>query len=321
MSNEETEEHVVRLHKEGKTTREISKVVHKNFTYIGAVLRRRFPEEYVNNNSTTTSIETQAVKLFSKGKGPIYVVRKLNIKIEEAKRLYSDYLDATNHHTLTQVYKEVGETLPIFLKLFFRIREANVGVDNVANVVELIDKIPHIENQYKEVSDNLRITIEQEHRVMNEISRLERQKTALQNYNTSLGFESVSKQQELQNLNCEVGNLRTFIQEIKNGDDYQKIRYTVEEQVKMVMNDRMMVIEMAVNAAIEALQMNLSKKSFNNPYMQIAISGYSQQEVQYLRSNVLEIAKGLFERMITDFTKSIMMDLIYQNSMRALSAK
>ncbi len=310
---------IVRLHKEGKTIREISKVVHKNFTYIGAVLRRRFPEEYVNNNCTTTSIETQAVCIFSKGKGPIYVVRKLDIKIEEAKKLYSDYLDAVYSHTLAQVYKEVGETLPIFLKFFSKIREANVSVENVANVVELIDKIPHIENQCKVVSDNLRITLEQEYSVMTEISRLKREKTALQNHNTSLGFESVSKRQELQNLKCEVGNIRAFIQEIKNGEDYQKIRHTVEEQVKMVMNDRMMVIEMAVYAAIEALQMNLAKKSFNNPYMQVAISGYSQQEVQYLRSNVLEIAKGLFERMISDFTKSIMMDLIYQNSLRALS--
>jgi hypothetical protein len=321
LTSSEIEEMIVRLHKEGRTTREISKVVRKNFTYIGAVLRRRFPEEYVNNNSTTTSIETQAVDLFAKGKGPIYAVRKLNMKIEETKKLYSNYLDATNHHTLTQVYKDVGEALPMFLKLFFKMRQANIDVDNVAKAVELVDIIPHIENQYKEKSENLRNTLEQEYSVMNEISRLEREKTALQNYNTSLGFESVSKQQELQNLNYEVGNLRTFIQEIKNGQDYQKIRLAVEEHVKRVMNDRMTVIEMAVNAAIEALQMNLAKKSFNNPYMQIAISGYSQQEVQYLRSNVLEIAKGLFERMISDFTKSIMMDLIYQNSMRALSAK
>jgi hypothetical protein len=65
--------------------------------------------------------------------------------------------------------------------------------------------------------------------------------------------------------------------------------------------------------------MNLAEKSFNNPYMQIAISGYSEQEVQYLRSNVLEIAKGLFERTIVDFTKSIMMNLIYQNGMQSLS--
>jgi ferritin len=239
----EIEELIVRLHKDGKNLREISKVVHKNFTYIGAVLRRRFPEEYVNNNSTTSSIETQAVDLFAKGKGPIYAVRKLNMKLEETKKLYSNYLDATNHHTLTQVYKEVEETLPIFLKLFFQMREANIDVENVAKVVELIDKIPHIENQYKEVSDNIRKTLEQEYCVMNEISRLKREKTALQNYNTSLSFESVSKQQELQNLNCEVGNLRTFIQEINNGEDYQKIRRTVEEHVKRVMNDRMMIIE------------------------------------------------------------------------------
>lgn len=40
----EIEEQITKLHKEGKTTKEISKVVHKNYTFIGAMLRKLFPE-------------------------------------------------------------------------------------------------------------------------------------------------------------------------------------------------------------------------------------------------------------------------------------
>ncbi len=217
----EIEELIVRLHKEGKTIREISKVVHKNFTYIGAVLRRRFPEEYVNNNCTTTSIETQAVELFAKGKGPIYAVRKLNMKIEEAKKLYSDYLDAMNYHTLTQVYKEVGETLPIFLKLFFKMREANIGVENVANVIELIDKIPYIENRYKAKSDCIQEMLWQEQSIANEINRLQKQIDVLQSYLSSLSFVAENKRREIQNLNYEIDSLKKIIEKIKKGEDYQ----------------------------------------------------------------------------------------------------
>ena len=46
--------------------REISKMIHKNFTYIGAVLRKRFPEEYIDN--CRTNRETQALKVFTEKK-------------------------------------------------------------------------------------------------------------------------------------------------------------------------------------------------------------------------------------------------------------
>jgi YesN/AraC family two-component response regulator len=58
----EIEELIVQLHNEGKTMREIAKVVHKNFTYIGAILRRRFPEEFIDNSKSNK--ETKALKLF-----------------------------------------------------------------------------------------------------------------------------------------------------------------------------------------------------------------------------------------------------------------
>jgi len=57
----EIEELIVQLHNQGKTMRDIAKVVHKNFTYIGAILRR-FPEEFIDNSKSNK--ETKALKLF-----------------------------------------------------------------------------------------------------------------------------------------------------------------------------------------------------------------------------------------------------------------
>jgi hypothetical protein len=48
VTTAEIEEQIAKLHEEGKTSKYISGVVHKNFTYIGAVLRKRFPEEYAD---------------------------------------------------------------------------------------------------------------------------------------------------------------------------------------------------------------------------------------------------------------------------------
>ena len=79
----EVEELIVQLHKEGKTMRAISKVIHKNFTYIGAVLRKRFPEEYTD--SCTMNKETQALKLFTEKRTPTQVAIELGSSTDETE--------------------------------------------------------------------------------------------------------------------------------------------------------------------------------------------------------------------------------------------
>jgi len=58
VSADEIEERIAELHRERKTSKEISKIVHKNFTFIGAVLRKRFPEEYPNTENSEENKET-----------------------------------------------------------------------------------------------------------------------------------------------------------------------------------------------------------------------------------------------------------------------
>lgn len=70
----EKEELVKQLYREGKTIREIAKVVHMSFTDIAAIIRKETGESNKdNNNKPTMTKETEVVKLFKKGKTPLEV--------------------------------------------------------------------------------------------------------------------------------------------------------------------------------------------------------------------------------------------------------
>ncbi len=132
-SSAEIEEQIVRLHKEGKTSHEISKVVRKNFTCIGAVLRRRFPDEYgSNDNSKTISKETQALKLFKKGKDLVCVVTKLDMKPEDVRKLYLEFLSLQGLPSLTDMHNELGNTLPSFVQAYKKIIQSGIGIDKAS---------------------------------------------------------------------------------------------------------------------------------------------------------------------------------------------
>jgi hypothetical protein len=68
VSIDEIEDRIAELHREGKATRQIAADVHKNLTFVGSILRKRFPEEY--STEVTMSKETQALKLFSSKRTP-----------------------------------------------------------------------------------------------------------------------------------------------------------------------------------------------------------------------------------------------------------
>ena len=81
VTRAEKEKQVIQLRKEGKNYKEISKKVQMNYTDIGSILRREFPEEYADK-IPVLSIEIQALKLFSEGKTLVEVAIQLDVKPE-----------------------------------------------------------------------------------------------------------------------------------------------------------------------------------------------------------------------------------------------
>ncbi len=228
VSSSEIEELIVQLHKEGQNIREISKNnrVHKNFTYIGAVLKKRFPEEYPKeDNSKKTSQETQAIILFSKEKDLVYVTTHLDMKPEDVKRLYLEYLDLKGLYDLTKFYHEQRGQFLSFVQFYNDIKSKGISTLKVIGLAELVDKIPGVEVQFKEKSESIQGMLQQEQSIAQEINRLENTVITFQKYISTLNFEYENKQNEIQNLNYEIDTLKKQIEEIKRKPEYQNMLF------------------------------------------------------------------------------------------------
>ncbi len=171
VTNAEIEELIVKLHKEGKGTREISKVVHKNFTYVGAVLKRRFPEEYVDNNPSLSK-ETQAIKMFSEKKTPTQVTIALNITPSECESYYANFWRLERQYELYQIYRDNKPGLREFIRFYKELKKRNVttrkGFDEILEIVDnnneineeletMRKRMPQLLNSLNSTNDGVRV--------------------------------------------------------------------------------------------------------------------------------------------------------------------
>jgi hypothetical protein len=140
VTSDEIEERIVELHKEGKTSKEISKVVHKNFTLIGAVLRKRFPEEYADNGSGTITKETQALKLFSLRKTPTQAAIELNETPDSIEKYFMDFWRLQRMYSLYNIYRENKKAIPNILRLYNSLEKKRIRPNMYDEVADLIEQ-------------------------------------------------------------------------------------------------------------------------------------------------------------------------------------
>lgn len=95
----EKEKHVIQLHTDGKTIRQISKEVHMAFRDISQIIKaydkKSRSENTIENNEINKnqhikklSIGNRAFKLFQKNKNPIKVAIELNIIYQEVDKYW-----------------------------------------------------------------------------------------------------------------------------------------------------------------------------------------------------------------------------------------
>ena len=153
----ETEELIVQLHKEGKTMREISKMIHKNFTYIGAVLKKRFPEEYTD--SCPMNRETQALKLFTEKRTPTQVAIELGSSTDETEKFYTNFWRLEGLYELYNIYIDYTRNLKEFLHFLNQLRERKIttrrGFNKVLKIIDNNKTMKELENFKTSISSEI----------------------------------------------------------------------------------------------------------------------------------------------------------------------
>jgi hypothetical protein len=128
LNKQDKEELVIRLHKEGKTIREIAAAAHLSFTDIGVIIRKLDGRDKDDGSKDikdikTKSADTKALFLFANGKKPIDVAIELDLSASEVQNMLDEYWALNDLHELAFVYNEIKTFLPSFLKLFHCLKE------------------------------------------------------------------------------------------------------------------------------------------------------------------------------------------------------
>jgi hypothetical protein len=159
----EKEKRIIALNKENKNSREISKLTRSSFGTIGRVLEKARNEEKALAQRRTMMEEetqagaryTQAMNMFSRGKSPIDVAKKIaGMKADEILAIHVDYLKLNNAKELARIYVKARPYVSSLLRLYERMREENIkqedlvySLKNFKDLRILIDKILSSTNQ------------------------------------------------------------------------------------------------------------------------------------------------------------------------------
>jgi ferritin len=212
-TQEEKETLVIELYKQGKTRREIAKEVHMSFSPISDIIKRFEGVETKEEN--LLSKETKALKLFSsRGKDLVCIATKLDMKPEDVKRLYLEYLNLKGLDDLTKFYYEQGDQFLPFVQFYNYLRSKGISTLKVIGLAELVDKIPYVESNFKEKSDSIQGMLEQAQSIAKEIHRVQNIEAALQKNISWLDSISNNKQQEIQYLNNEIEKVKKQYEEM-----------------------------------------------------------------------------------------------------------
>ena len=116
LTKKQKKELVIKLYEEGKTTREIAKIVKISLRDIGVILREynREPEP-----KPPKSDHAQAFQLFSKGKNLIQVSIALDLPFDHVRQYFIEYLDLEGMFDFVNVLKNY----PSFIRFFVQIAD------------------------------------------------------------------------------------------------------------------------------------------------------------------------------------------------------
>jgi transcriptional regulator with XRE-family HTH domain len=129
LSKRELYNEIIRLRQQGKTYREIAKILHVSPSQISAALK-----EFEGTN--TEPSQTKAYRMFLKGKRPIDVAIALGIGDEQTTRFWKEYLILTGHYRLLKIGEELKGKFQSFFNIYNAIKRKGLTIEEVEEQVK-----------------------------------------------------------------------------------------------------------------------------------------------------------------------------------------
>lgn len=154
LSKPEKKALVIRLYKEGKTFKEIAQIVRISPRDIGRIIN-----EYTGEKTTiyAKSNTSKAYALFLKGKSPIEVAIKLDLKYEEVMKAYNEYLNLQSMRSAETIYRNYKNYLTQILQIIDKIICGEIMVEEFNQFCKYICDIPMLQRKEGELRHKINI--------------------------------------------------------------------------------------------------------------------------------------------------------------------
>jgi hypothetical protein len=154
----EKEELVTKMHREGKTLRDIAAAAHMSFSDISKINRRIDGLDSNNDlDPSSKSKSTQALYLFEQGKKPIDVAIQLDIPYIEVEDLQQEFWALKSLYDLACMFIDIKNDLTPFVKLY-RLLKKNKMLDEktISKFIKYADEeLPALENKFQKLSGDV----------------------------------------------------------------------------------------------------------------------------------------------------------------------
>jgi hypothetical protein len=166
LSRKEKEKLVIQLAEEGKTTREIEKLVHISLLDIGKIIHKVTGDEVPSHEDKEKELEKEkqrklkplspyarAFQMFKDKKSLADVTIELDIKSSAVSNFYNDYLCLLRMNSLVTMYKELKKDFPLLLYLYRRTKEEGLNKQDITELLQNHNKLIDL-NEQVEFYDN-----------------------------------------------------------------------------------------------------------------------------------------------------------------------
>jgi hypothetical protein len=292
-----------------------------SFGSIGAIIRsskgKVASEDKGQREENKTSKAVQALKLFSKGKEPLHVAINLDLRAEEVKRLYREYLELKRLNRFISIYDEIGNFLPSFLKLFKIMKDGRMM--NEKDIISILKSAIELPN----IKDRIRDLTELENSLKNrrladaaKLDDLRNQISSLIDYLGVLKTDMNMKTQQISNMNNEIAALNGLIRDLHKGTGFQKIQKIAQEKVNIMLTNAKWLLVAATTAVIETLRNDPIREQLFDSYDHFSSNPLTthanfENYVQLYQEETLVIAKKFLDRLLIKCSEDTMSKLLH----------
>jgi hypothetical protein len=266
--NEEEKRRIKDLHfNQGKTIREVSRIMGKSshdITPITKEHRIQLAQNYAAVNGEQDDIvqceqdriipNVKAYKLFDEGKRSLEVAAELNLPGPQVQQFYVEYWNLRRMHKLVTIYQEIQDNMGYYLKLFRLGSQKGVTPEQIIKLVQMADSIHKLQDKFQELQREILDISRRKSAGQEELKNLHDE---ISNTKEKLGLVKKTfntKYEELKEACSRAQRLQDYVEQFKEGRDYQEFETTVRNEVGGILSDNKKLLQNALFSVMLALR-------------------------------------------------------------------